>query len=68
MESKKPIDKNDIFAVFLMGCLFVLIHVLALAITGTFEEAGMQAFEDPDDWSNIAYIFVIIILFSTIQS
>ena len=64
MNGKKPVDKKEIFAVIIMAFLFILIHGLALLITGTFEEAGMQAFEDPDNPINIAYIFVIMLVFT----
>ena len=56
--------KTDLLPVILMGGLFVLIHVLALVVTGTFEEAGMQAFDNPDDPFNIALIVVIMLVFT----
>jgi len=61
-----PVDKKEIFAVIVMAFLFILIHSLALLITGTFEEADMQAFEDPDNPMNIAYIFVIMLVFTVL--
>lgn len=64
MDEKTPVDKKEIFAVVVMAFLFILIHGLALLITETFEEAGMQAFEDPDNPVNIAYIFVIMLVFT----
>jgi len=64
MGGDKKIDKKDIFPVILMGGLFILIHILSLVITGTFEEAGMQAFENPDDPLNIAFILVIMLIFT----
>ncbi|MCK4347623.1 MAG: hypothetical protein KAW47_03310 [Thermoplasmatales archaeon] len=66
MDEKKPVDKKEIFAVIVMAFLFILIHGLALLITGTFEEADMQAFEDPDNPMNIAYIFVIMLVFTVL--
>lgn len=64
---KKPLSfRKDIFPVFLMGCLFVLIHGLALLVIGPFEEAGMQAFEDSGDPMNLVIFFVIIILMTLI--
>ena len=60
-------DKKGIFSVFLMGCLFVLIHLLALSITAPFQAAGIQpAFENPDDPMNIVFIFVIMLVFTVI--
>ena len=61
MEKKKFSYKKDLFPVFLMGCLFVLIHGLALLVTGPFKAAGMQAFEDSGDPMNLVVFFVIII-------
>jgi len=52
---------KDIFPVILMGGLFVLIHGLALLVTGPFEDAGMQAFEDSGDPMNLVFFFFIII-------
>ena len=66
MDEKKPVDKKEIFAVIVMAFLFILIDGLALLITGTFEEAGMQAFEDPDNPMNIAYIFVVMLVFTVL--
>ena len=56
---------HDIVPVFFMGCLFVLIHSFSIIITSTFDKAGMQAFENPDDPFNIAY-FVIILFVMTL--
>jgi len=64
MGKEKQVDKKEISAVIIMAFLFILIHSLALLITGTFLEADMQAFEDPDNPINIAYIFVIMIIFT----
>ena len=66
MGKNKAIDKKEIFAVIIMAFFFILIHGLALLITGTFEEANMQAFEDPDNPINIAYIFIIILVFTVL--
>ncbi|EMR73469.1 hypothetical protein MBGDN05_00311 [Thermoplasmatales archaeon SCGC AB-539-N05] len=61
MEGKKLSYRKDLFPVILMGGLFVLIHGLALLVTGPFEDAGMQAFEDSGDPMNLVVFFVIII-------
>ena len=61
MEEKKLSIKKEIFPVFLMGCLFVLIHGLALLVIRPFEDAGMQAFEDSGDPMNLVIFFAIII-------
>ena len=62
MNDDKIDDKKIILPVFLMGCLFVLIHGLALIITDTFEQAGMQAFKNPNDPINIIFIVAILLL------
>jgi len=61
MEEKKLSIKKEIFPVFLMGGLFVLIHGLALLVIRPFEDAGMQAFEDSGDPMNLVIFFAIII-------
>ena len=67
MVREKSIDKNEILAVFLMGCLFVLIHGLSLLITTPFESAGIEpAFENPNDPMNIVYIFMIMLVFTVL--
>jgi presenilin-like A22 family membrane protease len=62
MEDDKTKEKKIILPVFLMGCLFILINGLSLIITNTFEEAGMQAFENPDDPTNIIIIVAILLV------
>ena len=49
-----------------MAFLFIVIHGIALLITGTFQEEGMQAFEDPDNPINIVYILFIMLIFTAI--
>ena len=60
-------DKNELFSIFLMGCLFVVIHGFALLVTTPFQEAGVTpAFEDPDNLVNIFYILTIMLIFTAI--
>ena len=67
MGIEKSADKNEILAIFLMGCFFVLIHGLALLITTPFESAGIEpAFENPNDPMNIIYIFLIMLVFTVL--
>jgi len=66
MGNQRKTDKKDILPVISMGFLFVIIHGLAIVITGTFEEAGMQAFENPDDPLNIAFIIIIMLVFTLV--
>lgn len=64
MGKKKSIDKRELLAVIIMGLFFVIIPGLAMLLTGIFKDAGMQAFEDPDNPMNIAYILVIMLVFT----
>lgn len=66
MEKKKLSYEKDLFPVILMGGLFVLIHGLALLVTGPFRDAGMQAFEDSSDPMNLVIFFAIIIAMTLI--
>ena len=67
MAKEKKIDKKAIFPIFIMGCLFVIVHGLALLVTAPFEAAGLQpAFDNPDDPMNIIFIFVILLVFTIV--
>ena len=58
---------KDIFPVIMMGCLFIIIHSLALLVIGPFEAAGVEpAFENPDDPMNLLYFFVIILTMTVV--
>ncbi|UCH72107.1 MAG: hypothetical protein JSW62_00740 [Thermoplasmatales archaeon] len=59
-------EEKEIYAIIIMAFLFFLIHGLALIIAGTFEEANMQVFENPDDPTNILYIIFIMFSFTII--
>jgi presenilin-like A22 family membrane protease len=65
-EDKKTIDKREVFAILIMAFLFIIIHGISILITGTFQEEGMQAFEDPDNPINIVYILFIMLFFTAI--
>ena len=63
MNENKNIRFRDVFPIVMMGCLFVLIYGLSLAIIGPFEAAGVQpAFENPDDPMNLVFFFTIILV------
>ncbi len=67
MAKEKKIDKKAIIPVFLMGCLFVIVHGLALLVTAPFKVAGLQpAFDNPNDPMNIIFIFVILLTFTVV--
>jgi hypothetical protein len=48
---------KDAVPIALMGCLFVLVYGLALLIVAPFEAAGLVAFENPNDPSNVVFFF-----------
>jgi len=52
---------KDAVPVVLMGCLFVLVHGMALLIVAPFETAGLVVFENPDDPFNVVYFFLTLI-------
>jgi len=53
---------RDIFPIFLMAILFVVIQGLALLIVKPFVAAGMQAFENVNDPLNLAYILITLLV------
>jgi len=66
MDQEEGKHRNEIFPIFLMGCLFVLIHGIALFVAGPFEAAGIEAFENPDDPINLVIFFTIIIVITVV--
>jgi presenilin-like A22 family membrane protease len=58
----------DIFPIALMGGLFVVIDLLAFAITGPFEAAGEVAYlgSGPGDPVNLVFFFVSIVISTSI--
>jgi presenilin-like A22 family membrane protease len=64
MNKDKKREMEDIFPVFLMGGLFVLIHSLALLVTGPFEAADVGVFENPNDPMNVVNFFLVLLLFT----
>jgi presenilin-like A22 family membrane protease len=65
MDKKKNLF-HEVFPIFVMGGLFVIIHVLALLLVWPFDTAGMQAFEQTDDPINLVYIFVILLIITAL--
>ena len=47
---------------FLMGSLFVIIHLLSILIAKPFESTGLAVFDNPNDISNIIVFFVIMLV------
>jgi presenilin-like A22 family membrane protease len=65
MDKKKNMF-HELFPIVLMGCLFVIIHFLAIILVWPFDSAGMQAFEQTDDPLNLVYIFVILLVLTAV--
>jgi presenilin-like A22 family membrane protease len=61
MTEEKTEKRAAVFPMFLMGGLFVIIHLLSMLITKPFEDTGFQAFEDANDPMNLLVFFVILI-------
>jgi presenilin-like A22 family membrane protease len=66
MNENKKIQIGDIFPVVLMGGLFVAIQGLALLLVTPFDVAGMQAFKNVNDPTNLVYIFLILLVVTVI--
>lgn len=64
MDRDKKRETKDVFPVFLIGCLFVLIHGLALLTIKPFEAADMAVFENPNDPTNLVFFFGTLLLFT----
>jgi len=64
MNKDEKREMKDIFPVFLMGGLFVLIHGLALLVIRPFEVADVGVYENPNDPMNIVYFFLALLLFT----
>ena len=60
-------EKGAIYPIFLLGCLFILVYGLALLITKPYESAGISAFENPEDPSNVAYLFLTMTFFTIVM-
>ena len=60
MTDDKKESGSAFFPMFLMGCLFVVIHSLSLLVTQPFEETGLVAFQDPNDFGNLLVFFSIM--------
>ncbi len=61
MTNNKTEKNTAVFPMFLMGGLFVVIHLLSMLITRPFEAADMEVFNDPNDLGNLIIFFVIML-------
>ena len=62
MNTQKQKPANELFPILLMGCFFLIIHGLAIVVAGPFEDAGVEAFENPDDPMNLVIFFGILLV------
>jgi presenilin-like A22 family membrane protease len=62
MTDEKTGKGAAVFPMFLMGSLFVIIHLLSMLITQPFEETGLDVFENPNDPTNLLVFFVIMLV------
>jgi presenilin-like A22 family membrane protease len=61
MTDEKKEKGTAVFPMFLMGSLFVVIHLLSMLITQPFEAAELDVFADPNDWTNLLIFFGIML-------
>jgi len=66
MKKDKKREMKDVFPVFLMGGVFVLIHGLALLVIKPFKAADMVVFDNPNDPMNIVYFFLTLLVFTVV--
>ncbi len=62
MTEDKQEKGSSFFPMFLMGGLFVVIHLLSILIIQPFEAVGLDVFENPNDLSNLFTFFVIMLV------
>ena len=61
MTDEKAGKRAAVFPMFLMGGLFVVIHLLSMLITQPFEDTGLDVFENPNDPTNLLIFFAIML-------
>ncbi|UCC58866.1 MAG: hypothetical protein JSW14_02915 [Candidatus Bathyarchaeum sp.] len=61
MTNEKKEKSTAVFPMFLMGSLFVVIHLLSMLITQPFEAAELIVFDNPNDLTNLIFFFVIML-------
>jgi len=62
MSEVKEGKRAAVFPMFLMGSLFVVIHLLAILITQPFEDTGLDVFDNPNDPVNLLVFFAIMLI------
>lgn len=54
------------YPVIAMACFFVIAQLMAIAITPTFQEQNVQAFEDPENVGNAIFYIAVILVFTAV--
>lgn len=62
MTDEKAGKRAAVFPMFLMGGLFVVIHLLSMLITQPFEDTGLDVFDNPNDPTNLLIFFAIMLV------
>ena len=62
MTDEKKEKSTAVFPMFLMGGLFVVIHLLSMLITKPFEATDLDVFDNPNDPVNLLIFFVIMLV------
>jgi len=62
MTDDKTEKGSAVFPMFMMGGLFIVIHLLSLLITQPFEATGMDVFDNPNDPVNLLIFFAIMLI------
>ena len=62
MTNEKKEKRAAVFPMFLMGGIFVVIHLLSMLITKPFEETGLDVFDNPNDPTNLLIFFAIMLV------
>ncbi len=61
MSDEKKGKGTAVFPMFLMGSLFVVIHLLSMLITQPFEATNLDVFDNPNDPTNLIIFFAIML-------
>jgi len=61
MSNDNKEKRAAVFPMFMMGGLFVIIHLLSMLITQPFEATGLDVFDNPNDPTNLLVFFVIML-------
>jgi presenilin-like A22 family membrane protease len=62
MTDDKTEKGSAVFPMFMMGGLFVVIHLLSILITQPFEDTGVDVFDNPNDPFNLLIFFAIMLV------